>query len=120
MSVLSLLELRFLSSASLSDFEVCFPNAQGDDDSEYRSGPALCQRHAGAIATLASNRNGKQTQGVASVFSRSSRQILQGKRFVEDGADARWLFLLDPTSNIIHECNAVHENVYKKWFDLKN
>ena len=26
MSVLSLLELRFLSSASLSDFEVCFPN----------------------------------------------------------------------------------------------
>ena len=29
-------------------------------------------------------------------------------------------FLFNPLSNTIHECNAVHEKVYKKWFDLKN
>ena len=119
MSVLSFLELRFLPSASLSDFEVCFPNAQGDDDSEYRSGPALCQRHAGAIATLASYCNGKQTQSVASLLSRSSCQILQGKRFVEDGTDARYSFLLNPLSNTVHYCDAATLTEYASLSNLQ-
>ena len=62
---------------------------QGYDDSEHRSGPAFCEWHSGKIAALASGRNGEQTQGVTSILPRSSGALLQGKRLVENGADAR-------------------------------
>ena len=88
-------------------------------DSEYRSGPALCQRHAGAIATLASYRNGKQPQSVASLLSRPSCQILQGKRFVEDGTDARYSFLFNPLSNTVHDCDSAPLTEYPSLSNLQ-
>ena len=88
-------------------FDVGFPNAQGHDDSEHRSGPALCERHTGQIAALASYCDGEHTQGIASLQSGSSGPILQGKLIVEDGANARRLFLLHSLNKIVLECVSI-------------
>ena len=90
--------------ALLSKFDVCFPNAQGHDDTEHRSGSALCERHTRQIAALASYCHAEHTQSIASVQSGSSGSILQGKLIVEDGANARRLFLLHSVNKIILEC----------------
>ena len=87
--------------ALLSKFDVSFPNAQGHDDSEHRSGPALCERHTGQIAALESYCHGEHTQSIASLQSRSSGPILQGELTVEDGAKVRRLFLLHGLSNTV-------------------
>ena len=82
-------------------FDVGFPNAQGHDDSEHRSGPALCERHTGQIAALESYCHGEHTQSIASLQSRSPGPILQGKLTNEDGANVRRLFLLHSLSNTV-------------------
>ena len=98
---------KYFSCALLSNFDVCFPNAQGHDDTEHRSGSALCERHTRQIAALASCCDGEHTQGIASLQSGSSGPILQGKLIVEDGANARRLFLMHSLIKIVLECVSI-------------
>ena len=98
---------KYFPCALLSNFDVCFPNAQGHDDSEHRSGSALCERHTRQIAALASYCHAEHTQSIASVQSGSSGPILQGKLIVEDGANARRLFLMHSLIKIVLECVSI-------------
>ena len=93
---------KCFARALLFKFDVSFPNVQGHDDSEHRSGPALCERHTGQIAALESYCHGEHTQSIASLQSRSFGPILQGKLTVEDGVNVRRLSLLHGLSNAVH------------------
>ena len=110
---------KYFPCALLSNFDACFPNAQGHDDTEHRSGSALCERHTRQIAALASYCHAEHTQSIASVQSGSSGPILQGKLIVEDGANARCLFLLHSFRNIVLECIPILADVCSSWFNAK-
>ena len=92
--------IETFSRMLMSRLHVCvnvltlFSKRQGDDDSKYCSGPALRQWHAGTLAALASQRDAEQRQGTARLLPRAFGTLLQRKRLVQEGINARCLFLL--------------------------
>ena len=88
-----------------------FSEGQGDDDSKHRSGPTLRQWHAGALAALASQRDAEQRQGTARLLPRAFGALLQRKCLVQEGTNARWLFLFFCLQSCVRNLGTEHASV---------
>ena len=86
-------DVNVTASCVCACLRTLFSARQGDDDSKHRSGPTLRQWHARALAALASQRNAEQRQGTARLLPSAFGTLLQRKCHVQEGINARWLFL---------------------------